>query len=136
MTIGERIHKLLKEKNLTQKALSEAVGISQSAVSDWKTKSQPQSELLYKISEFLGVSVEYLLTGKENPVNVNHASNIHNSAIVQGNHATTLIVKNGEIQERELSEQELELFRIYKALDVKKQTLLLSYAYKLEEENK
>ena len=129
MTISERIFDLLSNKNKRQTELAKFVGVRPNTVTDWKSKgSTPSAELIPKISEFLGVSVEYLLTGKEAPVN--HASNIH-----KGNHATTLIVKNGEIQERELSEQELELFRIYKALDVKKQTLLLSYAYKLEEEN-
>lgn len=134
MTIGERIHQLLSERGITQKEFAQALGISQSAVSDWKKKSSPASEHIYKISEFLGVSVEYLLTGKERPA-IN-ASNISNSAIVQGNNATTLIVRNGETTERELSDQEIEILRIFNLLDMKRRVQLLSYAYKLEEESK
>ncbi len=66
MTISERIFLLLKEKGLTQKALSEYTGISQPAITDWKKKgTNPSADKIVKLSEFLGVSVYYLLTGKE-----------------------------------------------------------------------
>lgn len=71
MKIGERILILLKEKNLTQKALSEYVGIKQSTISDWKGKgSSPSSEYISKICEFLNISPTYLLTGKEDILNL------------------------------------------------------------------
>jgi hypothetical protein len=62
------------------------------------------------------------------------ASNIQNSAVVQGNHAKTLIVRNGKDCETLLSEQEGELLRIYQSLSVKGQTKLLPYAFSLEAE--
>ena len=61
------------------------------------------------------------------------ASNIHNSAVVQGNNATTLIVRNGGVHERELSEEEIELLRIFEMLDVKARHSLMAAAWELEE---
>ena len=60
-------------------------------------------------------------------------STITNSAVVQGNNATTLIVRNGGIYKREISDQAVELLRIFEALNVKEHTELLSFAFKLEE---
>ena len=39
--------------------------ISTSKLTAWKNGSMPNSEFLIPISEFLGVSIDYLLTGKE-----------------------------------------------------------------------
>jgi hypothetical protein len=82
----------------------------------------------------LGVSPEYLVCWTDDPTIVkNSASNIHNSAVVQGNSATTLIVKNGRAIERELSDEEIELLRILDVLSVRDRTRLLAFAYELEE---
>ena len=54
-------------------------------------------------------------------------------AVVQGNNATTLIVRNGSVERKELSDGEVELLRIFEALDVKGRTALLSAAFDLEE---
>jgi transcriptional regulator with XRE-family HTH domain len=133
VTISERIFDVLKRSGKKQADLAKHVGVRSNTVSDWKNKGiNPSADLIPKIAEFLGVSCDYLLTGKEHPGI--SASNIHNSAVVQGNHATTLIVKNGKEEGRELSDQEVELLRIFNLLDVKRQTALLSYAYKLEDE--
>lgn len=66
MKVGERILFLLKEKKLTQKGLSDYVGIKQGTISDWKGKgSNPSSEHLQKICEYLNVSPTFLITGQE-----------------------------------------------------------------------
>ena len=36
MTVGQRIHEVARKKRISQKELAEAIGISQSSVSDWK----------------------------------------------------------------------------------------------------
>lgn len=66
MTISQRIFELLKEKNLKQKQLADYTGISTAAISSWKKlKTNPSSDKIPKICEFLDVSYEYLLTGVE-----------------------------------------------------------------------
>lgn len=47
--------------HLTQAALASAVGITQSAVSDYFRGGMPSGEMLIKIALVLGVSAEYLL---------------------------------------------------------------------------
>ena len=71
MLISQRIFALLREKNLSQKALSVYAGISPAAISSWKSKNtNPSSDKIIKISEFLQVSPYYLLTGEESDNNL------------------------------------------------------------------
>ena len=66
MTIGERVLSLLKESGKKQKELAEFIGAGTSTISQWKDGNRnPSSELLIPICEFLGVSVEYILTGND-----------------------------------------------------------------------
>lgn len=65
MTIGERIAQLLREQGKMGKDLAAYLGVSAASVTGWARGSYPSSQYIIKISEFLGVSVEYLLTGEE-----------------------------------------------------------------------
>lgn len=57
-----RIKVILAEKNLQNKWLAEQLGRDQATVSKWVTNSaQPSLEMLIKISDCLGVSVEDLI---------------------------------------------------------------------------
>lgn len=68
MTISQRIFEELKRQKKKQKELAEYTGISESAVSDWKKKgTNPAAENLSAIADFLNVSVNYLLTGEDEP---------------------------------------------------------------------
>lgn len=58
--------KLLDEKKLKNSDVSRATGVSNMTLSDWKRgKTTPKTETMRKIASFLGVSVEYLMTGEE-----------------------------------------------------------------------
>ena len=58
--------KLLKEKGVKTSDVCKATGIVASTFSDWKKgKSSPKQDKLMKISDFFGVSLEYLMTGKD-----------------------------------------------------------------------
>ena len=71
MTISQRIFQLLKAKGKMQKELAAYTGISTAAISDWKTHgTNPSSDKIVTIAEFLDVSPEYLLTGKESEKNL------------------------------------------------------------------
>jgi len=59
---------LLAAKGLTAYQVYKATGVAQSTLSDWKNgKSRPKADKLARIAAFLGVSVDYLLTGEEAP---------------------------------------------------------------------
>ncbi|MFQ8742247.1 MAG: helix-turn-helix domain-containing protein [Clostridium sp.] len=58
--------KLLEERGVTAYKVSKATGIAGSTFSDWKSgRSTPKQDKLQKIADFFGVSVDFLITGKE-----------------------------------------------------------------------
>ncbi len=66
MTIGERIAKCRKEKNLSQEYIAELLGVSRQAVSKWETNlTEPDTGNLIQLARIFGVSVEYLANGEE-----------------------------------------------------------------------
>ena len=68
-TIGNRIAKYRKAKNMTQEALAEQLGVSSQAVSKWENDlACPDSSLLPKLCAVLGITSDELLTGKSNEV--------------------------------------------------------------------
>ena len=59
MNIGKGIKKLLEEKDISQKKLSDETGISETSISLLiKNKTQPRKETLEKIGNALGVKPE------------------------------------------------------------------------------
>ncbi len=61
----ERIKSIQPLKNL------ESIGFSQNTINNWKYRNTfPKSDDLYKISQFLNVSMEYLLTGEDKENNL------------------------------------------------------------------
>lgn len=62
----EIFSKLLQLKGVTPYKVSKETGVSQSTLSDWKRGiSTPKQDKLQKIADYFGVSLEYLMTGKE-----------------------------------------------------------------------
>ncbi|MBF7687860.1 LexA family protein [Acinetobacter rathckeae] len=66
MLLHERIQQKLNEMKLKQADISRATGKSSVAVTKWlRGENQPKLESLNAIAELLNVSIEWLLTGKE-----------------------------------------------------------------------
>lgn len=66
MIISEKIFELIKEKGMNQKEFALATGISQSTISDWKTKhTNPAADKIMVICDVLGVTPVQLLTSGE-----------------------------------------------------------------------
>ena len=62
----EIYQRLLDEKGLKNSDVARATGISNMTLSDWKRgKSVPKSDKMRKIAEYLNVSLDYLMTGKD-----------------------------------------------------------------------
>lgn len=69
MNTVEIILELLKSQNKKQKELTQFLGISETSVADWKRgKTESYKKHIGKISEFFGVSTDYLLGTEEIPV--------------------------------------------------------------------
>lgn len=68
MEIIERIYKILKESDKKAYELCKKLDISTSTMSTWKSRnSDPPAKYMKTIADFLGVSLDYLLTGQEAP---------------------------------------------------------------------
>lgn len=66
MSIINKIIELAEEKSITQQAICDALGIQSGTFSTWKAReTDPPAKYIACICETLGVSTEYLLTGKE-----------------------------------------------------------------------
>ena len=64
--IGKHIKKYREAKNETQESLAEKLNVTRQAISSWENeKTQPDIEMLNKIAEQLGVTVEELIYGAE-----------------------------------------------------------------------
>ena len=66
MTIGQRIGETRRNRGYSQEYVAEQLNISRQAVSKWEQDlSAPDTYNLIALAELLGVSVEYLATGKK-----------------------------------------------------------------------
>lgn len=96
MNIAENINMILKQENLQQKELAVYLGIAPSTLNGWlKLGRSIPSEYLIRISEFLGVSVEYLLNGVDNDKRYNNNDLSNSKDVAFGEN--TQINKNNEM---------------------------------------
>ncbi len=60
--IGESIKTLRIEKNMSQQALAEKIGVSQKAIDYWERGvNEPKASYIIKLATFFNVSSDYLL---------------------------------------------------------------------------
>ena len=62
----ENCEKIAKQKNVSMNKLGEQVGVSGAAINGWKNGSYPKADIAQKVADTLGVTVDYLMTGKTN----------------------------------------------------------------------
>ena len=63
---GNRLYELRKKAGLSQALLGKAVGVSNKAVSKWESgKAKPGVDVIRRLSDVLGVSVDELLDEQE-----------------------------------------------------------------------
>ena len=67
MTIGSRIKKARQAQGLSQAELADTLGITRSACSQWESDegTGPRRERLERLADLLGVSYEWLATGRD-----------------------------------------------------------------------
>jgi transcriptional regulator with XRE-family HTH domain len=138
---GERLRQLRLERCLTGPELCDLFNkkfgqsLNKCTISRWENNQQePMLNVVSLLAEFFGVSPVYLM-GQSDERQCS-ASNISNSAVVQGNNASTLIVRNGGVHERELSDDETEILRILAMLGPRERHELMQHAFELEEKQK
>lgn len=62
----EIFEKLLEQHGVSAYKVAMETGVPQSTISDWKRgRCTPKQDKLQKIADYFGVSIDYLMTGKE-----------------------------------------------------------------------
>ena len=62
MTFGEKLHKLRKERGLSQEDLAAQIAVSRQAVSRWEQgTSLPDTENILQLCKLFGISADYLM---------------------------------------------------------------------------
>ena len=65
MTIGERLLKLRKEKNISQEELANVLDVSRQTISKWETdQTTPDFDKIIPLCEYFDITSDELLTGK------------------------------------------------------------------------
>ena len=69
MTIGDRLLKLRRERNLSQEDLANELDVSRQTISKWETnQSMPDFDKIVPLCEYFGITTDELLTGNSNIV--------------------------------------------------------------------
>lgn len=64
----EVFEQLLQSHGVSSYKVSKDTGVTQTSLSNWKTgRSTPTTKTLQRIADYFGVTVDYLMTGKEDP---------------------------------------------------------------------
>ena len=67
MTIGDRLLKLRRERNLSQEDLANELDVSRQTISKWETdQSTPDFDKIIPLCEYFGITSDELLTGNSN----------------------------------------------------------------------
>lgn len=122
----ENVSALCKARGTTITKMSEEIGLSNAAASSWKKGSIPRSTTVQKIADYFCVSTDYLLRGEASVA----VSGVRDSVVLQNNTGNNTVI-NGSKAEN-LTEQEQEALRLFRGLDMRKKTAVLSYLYDLE----
>lgn len=66
MTLGERLKALRADKKITMHDLAQKLGIGMSTISQYENgRREPNISIVKKLADFYGVTVDYLISGKE-----------------------------------------------------------------------
>ena len=66
MNMADRIQHLRKSKGISQEELADKIGVSRQAVSKWESEqSTPDLEKVIVMSDFFGITTDYILKGIE-----------------------------------------------------------------------
>lgn len=123
--LATKIKQLCKLKNITVKALLNACNINNVFLYELEKRGKvPSVEKIELIANYLDVSVDYLLGRTDNPQN-----------IYQGNDSSTNISKNLMLKAKDtfLSKEEAEIVGLYRMLDVRDRSKLMSLIFELED---
>lgn len=72
---GKRLEECMKKAGYSNKKLTDELEISKNAIGNYKNNQIPNATILYQISQKIGTTMEYLLTGKVTTNNIELTKN-------------------------------------------------------------
>lgn len=127
----EQVKSLCDERHIAISTLARKLNLSPSAPANWKAGTLPKAETLIKISEFFGVSVDFLLFGADRATQ--NTATTQDAAVLQSGSGSSMSINTGEVASNmDLQGFEQELIRIYRKLNMLGKSELIHKAYSLE----
>ena len=122
MQLAQILNNLMESKSISAYKMSKDTGISDQLIGYWKKGEKlPSAENLMIISNYFGVSIDYLLTGENRK-----ESNISQSAITTGDHSTSTVnIGSQETHSQQEDETVQEITRILNGLPLKEPNFFL-----------
>nr|DAO90627.1 MAG TPA: helix-turn-helix domain protein [Caudoviricetes sp.] len=131
MTIADQINDLLRQTKTRQADLARALNVRPNTVSEWCKGRHDVSAAYYpKIAEFFGVSLDYLITGKE----PRGAPAAPVQQIIGNNNSNNTAIAGGVGVD--ISALDLELLKVVSGFDIRAKTEVLHFAYQIEKQIK
>ncbi|MCM1228341.1 MAG: helix-turn-helix transcriptional regulator [Clostridium sp.] len=122
MGFAQKFDMIMKERNITNYEMSKKTGISDSLIGYWRKGERiPKADNLLNISDFLDISIDYLL-GKTDEPHVVSGNSIKISNIHGDNNANNVSI-NSEILDKET----LELVNIIKQLSLVERSKVIMF---------
>lgn len=127
MTVYERVRRLCASKGISISNLGDYLpdaSVSRSTISGWKNGAVPRPGIVKSMAEYFDVPPEYIAHGAQG----NPAMAAEVKKATDGR--APFVVINGS--EKKLSEQEVELLKLFRELDVIQKARLLAFAAEIE----
>jgi len=133
----DRICELIKKKGMSISAVEKQLGFGNGAIKRFE-KNSPSIDKVISLSNFLNVSIDYLVYGKDRFNN----TNISNSNIVDHSHGTITINGSSDSKESKteniskqavINETTKELVEVFESLPTRERIKLLNIVYDYEE---
>ena len=129
--------RLCVERGKSQSAVGDESGVSKNAIGRWRrNETNPSRASIAKLAAYFGVSIDTLLKGEAGT----SVSGIKNSVVLQ-NTTGNNTVSNGDMRTdagstNQLSEQELEILRIFRELPLRGQNEMMTLIFQVEDKYK
>lgn len=122
--LATKIKQLCKQKKITVKVLLDDCGIGKGFIYELEKRERvPLADKLELIANYLDVSVDYLLGRTDNPQITTPVDN-SNKDISQS--------LTQESKNTVMTKEESEILQVYRLLDVRDRTKLMSFVFELE----
>ena len=110
---GKRLTECMQINGYTNAKLTEKLNVSKNAVGNYKNGQIPNATILYNISQLLGTTVEYLLTGKNSDETITEEEK---QRMIKDDIPKFRVIGDANLSEEELVQAEQDLNKIIKRL--------------------